>query len=253
MNRSWNLAGSCPTTEGFSTRTGDSHEPCCRVGSFTRWTRSNHVSLCIVRFRDRRGSQGCLLRNVRLTLASACMSAAPRIGLSTYMVCNGGESNPGDVPSTSTTATSRHSRVVSTCAWTRTGRCAIRSGRAARWRSATCSAGQRTHPRQARRGVRAAQPPVLPRAQFSAGPGRRAIGRAGTFRRRRRGAAAWQDLAYGLQAVEGRVRHLGWRTESSSPPTRCSPSPRPPSPTPPGFSARTASRSRRSGSRPRRH
>ena len=34
---------------GFSTRTGDSHEPCCRTRSFTRWTRPNHVSLCIVR------------------------------------------------------------------------------------------------------------------------------------------------------------------------------------------------------------
>ena len=35
-----------------------------------------------------------LLRKVRFTRASACMSAAPRIGLSTYMVCSGGESNP---------------------------------------------------------------------------------------------------------------------------------------------------------------
>ena len=35
-----------------------SHERCCRTGSFTRQGRPNRVSLCIVQFRDRRGSQG---------------------------------------------------------------------------------------------------------------------------------------------------------------------------------------------------
>jgi len=47
--------GSCRT----AACTGRTREPRCRTRSFTRLTRYGDISVCIVRFRERRGSQGC--------------------------------------------------------------------------------------------------------------------------------------------------------------------------------------------------
>jgi len=47
--------GSCRT----AACTGRTGEPCCRTRSVTRLTRHGDISVCIVRFRERRGSQGC--------------------------------------------------------------------------------------------------------------------------------------------------------------------------------------------------
>ena len=47
--------GSCRT----AACTGRTREPRCRTRSFTRLTRYGDISVCIVRFRKRRGSQGC--------------------------------------------------------------------------------------------------------------------------------------------------------------------------------------------------
>jgi len=65
LPRGWRerCAGGVPAPHVGSCRTaactGRTREPRCRTRSFTRLTRRGDISVCIVRFRERRGSQGC--------------------------------------------------------------------------------------------------------------------------------------------------------------------------------------------------
>ena len=104
--------------------------------------------------------------------------------------------------------------------------------------------GQRAHPRQARQGIRTAQPPVLPGARLRADPPVRTA--RGTRAVRHRGQAAGQGEDPG-PLTSGPRRSCSpssWRTARNSPPTPCTRSHRSRWRTSPGSSAPTTSRSR---------
>jgi hypothetical protein len=73
-----------PDDRGVLARAGGRHDRCCRTGSFTRWTRADHVSLCIVRFRGRRGSQGW-----------SCAPGWPGPATERHQLLAGGDQLPG--------------------------------------------------------------------------------------------------------------------------------------------------------------